>query len=256
MSIIIKKELTITEPNHWFIVAPPKGRDKQWKDGYSAKELAKFATTNSTIFNELIKDAVKNTFGRKVSASFYGEPEAETKLPPKGSNGPRNHDLLLYNKDLVIGIEAKVNEPFGNSIDDELKKAKNEKRSNMIERIDWLIKTILPEGNQRKVESMFLKYQLFTATAGTLLEAYRRHLNKCIVLILSFRLEGIEPNNENQTSFDNFVKTVCEGGTNRFFKIKDYNSKDEIHEIECVFLKKEIVISKPYIAKDENPAHI
>ena len=256
MSITIKKTINITDDTKWFIAAPPKGRERQWLDGYSAKELAKFATSNSSIFSDLIKNIVKNSFKGRISASFDGEPEAETKLPPKGSNGPRNHDLLLYNKHLVIGIEAKVNEPFGASIYDELKKAESENRTDMIERIKWLKSTILPDSEQEKEESNHLKYQLFTATAGALLETYRRNLNKCIVLILSFRAENMEPNNDNQTSFNSFVNTVCKEGNKRTFKIRDYNSTDEIKEIECVFLKQDIVISKSYIANDFNPAHI
>lgn len=250
MSITIKKTINITNDTKWFIAAPPKGKDKQWQDGYSAKELAKFATSNSPIFSDLITNVVKSSFKGRISTSFEGEPEAETKLPPKGSKGPRNHDLLLHNKHLVVGIEAKVNEPFGASINDEQEQAENENRTDMIERIKWLKSTILPDGEQEKEDSNHLKYQLFTATAGTLLEAYRRNLNKCIVLILSFRFEDVEPNKDNQTSFDSFVKIVCKEGNKKTFKIRDYNGTDEIKEVECVFLKQDIVISKPYIAND------
>ena len=237
MSITIKKSFTITNVNDWFIVAPPKGKEKQWKDGYSAKELAKFVTANKEKFNELIKSIVTESFKSKISASFCGEPEAETKLPPKGSRGPRNHDLLLYNKDLVIGIEAKVNEPFGNSISEELKNADSENKK---ERIKWLKKTILPD--PQKEEANQLKYQLFTATAGTLLEAYRRKVEQCIVLVLSFN-ENQESNADNNKSFKDYVNLVCgEQKDYRSFYVSD--GPGDPQEIKCRFVKKEIVISK------------
>lgn len=243
MSITIKKNFTITNLNDWFIVAPPKGKEKQWKDGYSAKELAKFVTAYKEKFNELIKSIVTESFGSKISASFCGEPEAETKLPPKGSRGPRNHDLLLYNKDLVIGIEAKVNEPFGNrSILEEYEDAQKNNRQHMINRIDWLKRTILPA--PQKEEANHLKYQLFTATAGTLLEAYRRKVKKCIVLVLSFEYDNQKSNDDNNNAFKKFVEIVCGTENNsRDFSVLDDESK-ESRSITCKFVKKEIVISK------------
>lgn len=242
MSITIKKSITITDETDWFIVAPPKGKEKQWKDGYSAKELAKFVTADKENFNKLIKSIVKKSFGSKISASFCGEPEAETKLPPKGSRGPRNHDLLLYNKDLVIGIEAKVNEPFGNrSILEEYEDAQKNKRQHMINRIDWLKQTILPV--PQKKEANHLKYQLFTATAGTLLEAYRRKVKQCIVLVLSFKYENNESNTDNNDSFKDYVTLVCgKQQDNQNFSVTD--GTGDPHEIKCRFVKKEIVISK------------
>lgn len=49
----------IRSVDDWFKVAPPKGKDKQWKDGYSAKELAKYIVEEN-IAKILVKKKGKN----------------------------------------------------------------------------------------------------------------------------------------------------------------------------------------------------
>ena len=46
MKIEIQKTIKITNENEWFLLAPPKGKEKQWKDGFSAKELARFVISD------------------------------------------------------------------------------------------------------------------------------------------------------------------------------------------------------------------
>ena len=58
MIVTIKKEVKIQDVETWHIVAPPKSPDKQWKNGRSAKELARFATDPS--FTEFIKKVLKD----------------------------------------------------------------------------------------------------------------------------------------------------------------------------------------------------
>lgn len=238
MSIVIKKELTICNEEDWFRVAPPKKKEAQWKDGFSAKELAKFVTNNNEQFSVLISKIVKDCFGR-VSTQFTGEPEKDTPLPPKTSHGPRNHDLLLYNDDLVIGIEAKVDEEYGDSISNEYEKAESQDKK---DRINWLTETIIPGCSYEDDKVKGLRYQLFTATAGTLLEAYKKGLNRCIVLVLSFRYENKMPNKRNDDDFANFVKEVCGNSNSRIIRISIPN-EPEI-DIECKFIKEDIVIKK------------
>lgn len=234
MSITIKKAVTINNDTDWLKVAPPKGKDRQWKDGYSAKELAKYVTANSKDFDILIKAIVQEQFGKKCSTQFIGEPEADTKLYPKGSSGPRNHDLLLYNDDVVIGIEAKVNEPFGETV--QQKYEKNE-TGGIRERIKQLIENITPDREYKDICN--LRYQLFTATAGTMLEACNKKVDKCIFLILSFYVDEMGRNTANDESFEEFVKVV---GDKKMFRIKDLDGNE--HEIDCRIVKKDIRIAR------------
>lgn len=235
MAIKIQKKVDITNEALWFFAAPPKGKEKQWKDNYSAKELAKFATNESGVFTKFITNLVKSQLGQRISASFEGEPEYDTYLPPT-KNGPRNHDLCLWNKDLVIGIEAKVNEAFGNSIGEEYNKAELANRQDMIYRIKWLLETLAPNSTLKDSTISNLRYQLFTATAGTLLEAYNRGLSKCIVLVLSFREQTMTPNKKNDEEFKAFVNFFCREHTSNK-KCFTVNGK----EIECLFIKQEVI---------------
>ena len=233
MKIEIKKTIKITNENEWFLLAPPKGKEKQWKDGFSAKELAKFVISDNKRFTQLIKNIVKG-ITKKVPEKFLGEPEAITSLPGKGLG--RNHDLLLCSDNLVIGIEAKVNEPYGESIGSEY--TNPETTLNKKQRIEDLWHMILPNMSLEELKNSKLRYQLFTATAGTLLEAHNRGIKKCILLVLSFRYEDEDSNHQNEESFFDFVETICNGKDNNNFEIKDDN-------IECWFRKQEIVMSRP-----------
>lgn len=209
MEIQIEKNGTkIKDVPTWFNVAPPKGKEKQWQDGYSAKELAKFVTENTEAFKALIEDIVKSISDNKTIV-FKGVPEFTTPLP-FSARGPRNHDLLLSSNNLVIGIESKANESFGNSV---YKEINNSTSKDKKERIHWLMKTLLEKDinldSLTKEDSIGkLKYQLFTATAGTLLEAAERNVNQCVVLVLSFYSDKV--NNPNQKAFNEFVAVVCD----------------------------------------------
>ncbi len=230
--INLEKMAKISNVDIWLKVAPPKGGEAQWKDGRSAKELARFVIEHPEDFSNLLEEVVKSSVGY-VPSSFTGEPEAVTRLP-HSSSGPRNHDLLLFDKRIVIGIEAKVDEPFGNSILQESNTSSTDKK----DRIDWLIETILPEGrglDDREVGN--LKYQLFTATAGTLLEAAKRGKKKCIFLILVFHSKNKPVKETNKKSFDDFVRIVCgENKNSKEFQVND-------NPITCWFIEKDIEIT-------------
>lgn len=64
-------------------------------------------------------ERVLDRFKYPIPAEMSGYPEKATKLP-WGRSGNRKHDLLLEDADksLIIGIEAKADEPFDNSIEE------------------------------------------------------------------------------------------------------------------------------------------
>lgn len=115
MKIKISKNNIITTVEEWYQFAPPKAKGKHWKDGRSAKSLAQFMTDKNQVkkLEDILVELEYNTKG-VISCT----PEANTVLPCKG-NG-RNHDLLMIGEDFVVGIEAKVSEPFGEEISTEL----------------------------------------------------------------------------------------------------------------------------------------
>ena len=240
--INLEKATQITNVDIWLKVAPPQKGLAQWKDGFSAKELAKFVIDHPKDLSKMIEEVLEKTVG-KVPGSFTGEPEAETKLPSRGKG--RNHDLLLYSEKLVIGIEAKVNEPYGNNRS--ILQESNTTSKGKNARIDWLLRTILGEGRglqDTKVGK--LKYQLFTATAGTLLEAAKRDLEECIFLVLVFHPKDGAVNQANKKSFEDFVRVVC--GENKDdskkFTVEYKDGKKEIKkEVKCWFIERDIAFT-------------
>lgn len=228
MNVTIKKSTKITNETEWFLMAPPKKGIKQWKDGYSAKELAKYATSKGKLLE--LMQSVFEEISYSTDDSFIGVPEAETILPGEGEG--RNHDLLLYNEDLVIGIEAKVNEKFGDTI----KKESENVTDNKAARIKELKRIVFRNPDSPDVEE--LRYQLLTATAGTLLEAANRKIKKCIFLVLSFHQKGKKANKRNKVAFENFVRLVCDKN-----KKSSVFNLDKEEGIECWFIEREITFT-------------
>ena len=242
MELLIRKTKTIKSIEDWQYVAPPKDAKKQWKDGRSAKELARLVTGDR--FLPLV-ETMLSQIGIKES-SFYAEPEAETFFQRKpidlGTHGPRNHDLLMTGSKCVIGVEAKVSESFGETIENEW--LQSNKGDNKKKRILGLVEFVagikydsiedLPESIKK------LRYQLFTATAGTIQAALEKGFKQAILLILVFdgnvsKEAGYEENIKNNMSdYNDFV--------NAFFK----NGFITVQGVKCHIIKKVVHINHCY----------
>ena len=106
-----KKGKIIKSIDDWYNAAPPKNPSLHWKDGRSAKELAKYMTSTNGYMPKEIEDILAK-LGCNPNITFYGEPEAVTSL--EGRGGGRHHDLLLVQEnEVVVGVEAKSDEDFG-----------------------------------------------------------------------------------------------------------------------------------------------
>src|SRR5690554_6834946 len=93
----------------WFRECPPKQKNKHWKDGRSAKELARYLT----MVLPKVPLELYNIFSKFSSMDqITVAPEYVTSFVTKGfgSGEGRNHDSLVLMKDAVIGIEAKADE--------------------------------------------------------------------------------------------------------------------------------------------------
>ena len=113
-----KNKKRINSVDDWKEFAPPKNPNVQWKDGRSAKELAKYIINGNGYIPKEIEDILLD-LGCNTNSIFYGEPEAITSLAGRG--GGRNHDLLLVQEnEVVVGIEAKSDESLGNIVYKEL----------------------------------------------------------------------------------------------------------------------------------------
>ena len=208
---ISKNNNIITTVEEWYQFAPPKAKGKHWKDGRSAKSLAQFMTDKNQVkkLEDILVELEYNTKG-VISCT----PEANTVLPCKG-NG-RNHDLLMIGEDFVVGIEAKVSEPFGEEISTELIEASDNKKG----RIDKLANELFGCKINEVKDGLELRYQLLTGVYGTLLEAENNQKSKALFLVVVFTddLTSEDENavNRNNDDFKNFCQQIglsAEGGT-------------------------------------------
>lgn len=180
------------EPIHsvddWFQYSPPKQGAIQWKDGRSAKELAKSWCKGS---GPAVPDEIRRILAtHPLTANFeprQATPEWQTPLDDFPGE-PRNCDLLLEGisdgKKLVVAIEAKADESFGPLIGAALRDAQG-RPSNLPGRIRGLSQAIF--GRELDQAIARLRYQLLHATAGTLIEAKLRGAAAGVFLVQEFR---------------------------------------------------------------------
>jgi hypothetical protein len=125
--------------------------------------------------------------------TWRAEPEA--RLPFDEFPGePRNTDLLVNARDskgeYLIAVEAKADEPFGETVADALANAVERKianpRSNGVERIYRLAEALFGQRDKDEPPLRRLRYQLLTATAGAVAEGRRLGLNRIVLLIHEF----------------------------------------------------------------------
>jgi hypothetical protein len=121
--------------------------------------------------------------------------EPEAKLPfDEFAGEPRNSDFVVYAKDhfgsFLIAVEAKADEPFGETVAEALAAAMERRienrRSNGVTRIEQLATALF--GAHRKGEPPLkdIRYQLLTACAGALCEAERQGTERVVLLIHEF----------------------------------------------------------------------
>lgn len=194
----------ITNVETWEIKAPPMGKSRQWVDGRSAKELARYMTKNypqlPTEIESILKEFVRD------DSEFDWAAEYVTRFEPfgLGRGEGRNHDAFLYNDELVIGIEGKADEPLGSQL---IGEALKDATPNKVQRINGMIQMLFggtPEAHND------IRYQLVTAATATLLEATKKNVKKALLLVIVFNSskcseEKLERNNKD---IDNFLRDI------------------------------------------------
>ena len=199
-----KKIVTIDD---WYKICPPKKGEKQWVDGRSAKELAKYLTGKIPFVPTEIENAVNAVV--PADAEFDWDAEYVTNLPGVGEG--RNHDAILFNKDIVITIEAKADETLGNLIKEEIKNASVNKLYRISNLLEYLFK-----GGVKNYQN--LRYQLLTASVGTLLEAKNKNCKTAVLIVLVFKSNGkvteekVVANHRDVEAFLNATESYEENG--------------------------------------------
>jgi hypothetical protein len=202
------KKQEINNLDEWFNLCPPKGKEKQWKDKRSAKEMAKFwlDENNCENFKRFICEKIEDF------EFDYIIPERRSKFDDFKS--PRKHDLFILSKDkkTIITIEGKADESFGNSFDETFKKAICEKiLENKSEKLDRIINLYQKFFNKNGAV-LSIMYQLTHWFAGSLSDAETKGAENIIMVLQEFR-SGLTSDTKvktNHKKFDEFIKFISE----------------------------------------------
>lgn len=201
------------EPIHtlddWFRLAPPEQGLVHWRNDRSAKETARLW------LNGFPRDLQETLDGHSRTAGFRAveaSPEVETELDafPR----PRQHDMLVIgrtpNHPALLTVESKVDESFDQLIGPKLARAARNPYSNQPERVRRLTRALF--GIDEIDEVADLRYQLFAATAGTLIEATDRGIRMCIFMVhlLITSLVDFSKVERNASDLDRFVSRLAQ----------------------------------------------
>lgn len=210
--------LRINTLEDWLIKCPPAKGEDHWRDGRSAKELAKDWITHKGC-NLL---SALNKYKEFNGIIFEkGSPELETRFD--SFNNGRKHDFLLVGtrgeEKIVIAIETKVNESFGNDTVESyymksILKKMNSENTNVPKRIEDLITAIFKSPYSKLISS--LQYQLLHAIAGTIAEAQKQNAVKAIFLVQTYKTPQINKKRYegNQTELNKLITILSSGTVN------------------------------------------
>lgn len=196
---------TISSLSEWERVVFTGKKKIHWKKGRSAYSLADFVINKNGVkeIEKIIATIIEEDFSLTEAS-----PEFEARFDKYGHG--REHDLAIWgktetNKKLFVGVEAKVDESFGDTIASALKKANAKiqrgENSNAPKRIEELLQFNF---NTIEEQDYQLRYQLLFSTAGTLCIEADIH----IILILVFKTNDYDKDkgSKNYNDLVNFLK--------------------------------------------------
>jgi hypothetical protein len=180
-------------------IIPRLGKqERHWKKGRSALELSTSWMLSSgppASVRAVIEQAPEWQGAEFLDGIF----ERETKLPGRGK--PSQTDLLaifaLKDGNAIIGVEGKVDEPFGVLVDEWLAAAKDQNRA---DRLSGLCSTLGMDA--KSVGGLF--YQLLHRTCASIYEAKRFGYSRAMMLVHSFAERRTD--SENPAWFFEFEK--------------------------------------------------
>jgi hypothetical protein len=189
---------------------------RHWKDGRSAKCLAESWLEGSG--SEDLADLLATESSGRLSNFEVLEAIAEAQSCfDSFRGGKRNHDLLILGETgggrLVIGIEGKADEPFGETIGEYREAARRReasgKSTNAPARLDGLLRAVGGfETDPDRLDQ--LRYQLFSAVAGTLAAAREGGCDRAVFLVHEFVTDRTDPDRQaaNLRDLDDFLAEI------------------------------------------------
>ena len=210
------------------VFTPDTKKAKDWKDGRSAKALAEFMLKDG---EEIIKEEVVKLLREEIEFS-YAIPELEVKFDDYAGKG-RVHDLGIYGKtksgnSIFIGVEAKVDESFGNTVSQQYKYAENAYIKNNASKAKKRIEDLLENNSiDSEPQNCNLRYQLLYATSGTV--AVEADISILLVLVFKTDKYNEDKGLKNDKDFKDFIKAAKakEFYKNAYEMNVKYNNKDK-----------------------------
>jgi len=169
------------DPEDWrqFLADPVK----QWKTGYSAKELA-YSWETSDGFPSDVQAVLDTQPVFQNLEILFAVPEYQVPLP--GGSRPSQNDLfvLARNADelVVIMVEGKASESFGPTLGEWRVNGSDGKKR----RLEYLQEVLQLDGELADE----IRYQLLHRTASPLIVAEQFHATSAIMLVHSFSKEN------------------------------------------------------------------
>lgn len=213
---MILKDNGIFDMSTWKTLAPPMGGDKQWREGRSAMELARYMTENYPTIPKEIEEFLSHFTDTTSEFSWCAEYVTNFQSHDLGKGEGRNHDAFLAHPNVIVGIEAKTDEPLGSQLIAEALKNASENKQNRINKMIQMIFGDTAENHSR------IRYQLVTATAAMLLEAEEHHVQNAALLVIVFKKNGCFDENKikrNHTDIDIFLEETSAVVRNDYFVI-------------------------------------
>lgn len=216
--ILDKNSEPITSLSDWALRGKPKSAT-HWVPERSAFEAAReWLDVTSPALPAGIQELLKSNAAFGDVVKWSAEPEVQIRID--GFRGePRNCDLLVSARDtfgeFVIAVEAKADEPFGETVGDTfaaaLERLVASPSSKGVERITNLAQSLFTARSTGTSKIADLRYQLLTATAGAIAAA--KAGGRTVMLIQEFRTGKTHPDKHsaNASDLDAFLHRLTRG---------------------------------------------
>jgi len=202
---------TIATVADWFQHARPMGGELQWRNGRSAKELAK-AWCPEAGTPRPPADLLRLLSSAPALAHLefrVGYPEHRVRFDAVRGE-PRNTDLAVVCVGPVgrvaISIEAKADETFGRTVGEEIVNAAAqwafEERIGKLDRLRGLAKAILPRHQTGEAVVGQLRYQLLTAIAGAWAFAAQHDARVAVLVVHEFLTAELDASRIDENRLD------------------------------------------------------
>jgi hypothetical protein len=203
----------IRDVRSWGTHAKPASKT-HWKKGRSAMELARSWTSDhGPRALKVLLDQVTGTAGFETER---GVAEAQTRFD--GFRGPRNHNLLLVGEAAggrtVVSIEGRVDEGFGQTLEQYRNAARRRigrnEPTDALARLQGLTQAIAGWEAGAAPQRLKLRYQLFSAVAGTVAAAVDEEADQAVLVIHELNTKRMDQDKRKQNDDDlrNFLDVV------------------------------------------------